>query len=105
MSNKRKSIQVIQDSLLEPYFITRDEYSFAVKQNIEPDADHFKTTSMSKSYEKTLGYYSTFEKALEKVSKFKLDTKEYTKLKDYLKDYKQISNQIKTYTDGIKSQV
>ena len=34
MTKKRKSIQTITDPLLEPFFITKDEYSYAVKEMV-----------------------------------------------------------------------
>ena len=43
MTTKRKSIQTIKDPLLEPYFITKDEYSYTVKENVVSDANHFKS--------------------------------------------------------------
>ena len=43
MTTKRKSIQTITDPLLEPFFITKDEYSFTVKQNVTSDSSHFRS--------------------------------------------------------------
>ena len=45
---RRKSIQVISDPLLEPFFITRDEYSFTVKQNVTSDAGHLDQKGIQK---------------------------------------------------------
>ncbi len=57
MSVKRKSIQTITDPLLEPYFITKDEYSYTVKEMVTSDASHFRSKGKSKTYEKSLYYY------------------------------------------------
>ena len=101
---KFKQIQTITDPALEPYFITKDEYSFTVKENVAPNTDHFRTKGKGKSYEKSLSYFPTFEGALEKIATLQLSKKEsYNSLKDYLKDYNLISNQIKNYTDGLRS--
>lgn len=103
MSLKRKSIQTITDELLEPFFITKDEYSFSVKQNVTSDASHFRSKGNSKTYEKTLYYYPTFSAAVNKIAELKSDTKDFNSLREYIENYKSISNQIKNYTDGIRS--
>jgi len=101
---KFKQIQTITDPVLEPYFITRDEYCFTVKENVAPNTNHFRTQGKGKSYEKSLFYFPTFESALERIATLKLSQKEnYNSLQDYLEDYNVISNQIKNYTDGIRS--
>ena len=41
MTTKRKSIKTITDPLLEPYFITKDEYSYTIKMNVTSDASPF----------------------------------------------------------------
>jgi len=101
---KFKQIQTISDPLLEPYFLTKDEYGFTVKENVSPNSNHFRTQGKGKSYEKSLFYFPTFETALERIATLKLSQKEnYNSLQDYLEDYNVISNQIKNYTDGIRS--
>ena len=105
MARKKRSIQTIKDKALEPYFITRDEYSFTVKELIQSDSDHFRSKGEGKTYEKNLYYYPNFDDALNKVAELKLDTKDYSNLKNYIQDYQSISNQIKSYTDGIRSTV
>ena len=105
MTLKRKSIQTITDKVLEPFFITKDEYSFSVKQNVTSDASHFRSKGKSKTYEKTLYYYPTFGKAVSKIAELKLESEDYKDLQEYIENYKLISNQIKNYTDGIKSAV
>lgn len=103
---KFKQIQTITDPALEPYFITRDEYSFTVKENVSPNSNHFRTKGKGKSYEKSLSYFPTFAAALKKIAMLKLSQKEnYTSINDYIEDYNTISNQIKNYTDGIRSTV
>ena len=92
--------------VLEPYFITRDEYSFTVKENVAPNSNHFRTKGKGKSYEKSLSYYPTFEAALKKIAVLKLSQKEnYTSINSYIEEYNIISNQIKSYTDELRSTI
>lgn len=99
MARKAKSIQTITDPLLEPFFITRDEYSFTVKLMITPDKEHFKSVEGGTKYEKTIGYYPRFEQALNKIAEAKLDVQEtYNSIESYIDDYKLVSKQIQEYT-------
>ena len=104
MTTKRKSIQTITDPLLEPFFITKDEYSYTVKQNVTSDASHFRAKGKAKTYEKSLYYYAKFEQALQKIAKLQADTwKILSSLEEYINNYIKISTNIKNYTDGIRS--
>jgi hypothetical protein len=103
---KFKQVQTITDPALEPYFITKDEYGFTVKQNLVPSSNHFRTQGKGKKYEKSLYYFAKFHQCIEKISTLKLSIKpEYDSLQEYLKDYNLISNQIKSYTDGLGSTI
>ena len=102
---KRKSIQTITDPLLEPFFITKDEYSYTVKQNVTSDASHFRSKGNAKTYEKTLYYYPTFGAAINKIAELQSNNDNFDSLKEYIENYKLISNQIKNYTNGIKSAI
>jgi len=104
-TKRRKSIQVITDPLLEPFFITKDEYSYTVKQNITSDSSHFRSKGKSKTYEKSLYYYPNFGDAINKIAKLKADLDDFDDLNKYIENYKEISNQIKKYTDGIRSTI
>jgi len=105
MTTKRKSIQTITDPLLEPFFITKDEYSFTVKQNVVSDASHFRSKGKTKTYEKSLFFYPKFSQAIEKIAELKIELENYSSLIEYIENYKLISNQIKNYTDGIRSAI
>lgn len=102
-TKRRKSIQIITDPLLEPFFITKDEYSYTVKQNVKSDSSHFRSKGKSKTYEKSLYYYPQFDQAINKIAELKLQFGDYNSIKNYLENYKEISNQIKKYTNGIRS--
>ena len=103
MVKKRKSTQTITDVLLEPFFISKDEFCFTVKQNVKTDGSHFKSKGEGKIYEKSLHYFATFEEALTKIAKLKCESDSFHSLEEYINNYKTISNQIKDYTDEIRS--
>ena len=105
MSVKRKSIQTITDPLLEPFFITKDEYSYTVKEMVTSDANHFRSKGKSKTYEKSLYYFPEFNQALNKIADLKATKGNFDNLVKYIENYKSISNQIKNYTDGIRSTI
>jgi hypothetical protein len=105
MSVKRKSIQTITDPLLAPFFITKDEYSYTVKEMVTSDATHFRSKGKSKTYEKSLFYYPEFEQAIAKIADLKTSKEDFNSLSEYLESYRLIKNQIKNYTDGIRSAI
>jgi hypothetical protein len=105
MTTKRKSIQTITDPLLEPFFITKDEYSYTVKQNVTSDASHFRSKGKAKTYEKSLYYYANFEQALQKIANLKADMESFDSLEEYINNYIKISTNIKNYTNGIRSAI
>lgn len=105
MTTKRKSIQTITDPLLEPYFITKDEYSYTVKEMVSSNADHFRSKGKSKTYEKSLYYYPKFDQAINKIAELKTTKEDFNSLNEYIENYKLIENQIKNYTNGIRSVV
>jgi len=98
----RKSIQIITDPTLEPFFITKDEYSYTVKQNVTSNSSHFRSKGNSKTYEKSLYYFPTLGQAINKISELQMGEDNYTSLKEYITEYTQIQNNIKNYTDGIR---
>lgn len=98
----RKSIQTITDPLLEPFFITKDEYSYTVKQKVTSDASHFRSKGKSKTYEKSLHYFPTFGAALNKIAILQSGGDNYDSLEKYINRYTKISNDIKKYTEGIR---
>jgi len=100
---QRKSIQTITDPLLEPFFITKDEYSYTVKQNVTSDSSHFRSKGKTKTYEKSLYYFTNLDQALVKISNLKADIEDVSSLEEYINNYITISNNIKKYTDGIRS--
>ena len=104
-TKRRKSIQIITDPILEPFFITKDEYSYTVKQNVSSDATHFRSKGNAKTYEKSLYYFTRFDQALNKIGELKADTKNFDSLKEYINNYIKISTNIKNYTNGIRGAI
>lgn len=95
---KFKQIQTITDPILEPFFITKDDYGFTVKENISPNSNHFRTEGKGKNYEKSIGYYPKFEWCLEKIAKLKLEQQSsYNSIREYINDYETIGKQIEKY--------
>jgi hypothetical protein len=105
MTTKRKSIQTITDPLLEPFFITKDEYSYTVKQNVTSDASHFRAKGKAKTYEKSLYYFANMDQALQKIANLKSDIGNFDSLEEYINNYLKISTNIKNYTDGLRSTI
>jgi hypothetical protein len=106
MSKKGKSITLIEDPRLEPYFITKDETCYTVNERIQPNSNHFRSKGGGKEYSKPQGYYASFERALIKISEEKLHTKgDFSSVDEFLEKFKQISNQIKSYTNEIRSAI
>ena len=99
LPKKRKSIQTIRDPRLDPYFITKDEYSYTIKQTITSDATHFRSKGKSKTYEKSLYYHSSMGEALKKISQLQCDRQDYNDLDNFLTEYKKVAEKIKSYTD------
>jgi len=96
---KRKSIQTIRDPRLDPYFITKDEYSYTIKQTITSDTTHFRSKGKSKTYEKSLYYHSSMGEALNKISQLQCDRQDYNNLDNFITEYKNVAEKIKSYTD------
>tara|TARA_B100000925_G_scaffold283270_1_gene257004 strand:+ start:646 stop:966 length:321 start_codon:yes stop_codon:yes gene_type:complete len=106
MAKKAKSITVISDPLMEPYYITKDDLCYTVNERITPNKNHFRSKGKGTEYAKPQGYYASFELALIKISEELMHTKRnYDSLSEYIEEYRIISNQIKEYTDGIRSTV
>ena len=106
MAKKAKSLTVISDPLMEPYYITKDDLCYTVNERITPNKNHFRSKGKGTEYAKPQGYYASFELALIKISEELMHTKRnYDSLSEYIEEYRIISNQIKEYTDGIRSTV
>ena len=98
MARKLKSLTLIEDAAMEPYFITKDENCYTVNQRIQSNADHFRSKGKSKEYTKALTFHANFGQALNRITQDKLHTKEhYTTLDSFLNEFRTIENKIKNY--------
>tara|TARA_Y100001973_G_C5195094_1_gene333654 strand:+ start:91 stop:402 length:312 start_codon:yes stop_codon:yes gene_type:complete len=98
MARKLKSLTLIEDAAMEPYFITKDENCYTVNQRIQSNADHFRSKGKSKEYTKALTFHANFGQALNRITQDKLHTKEhYTTLDSFLNEFRTIENNIKNY--------
>ena len=97
MPINKKEVQIIKDPVLEPYFISRDEYSFAVKEMVKTDLNHFKSNGTEKEYEKVHGFYASISNALEKIIQLKAsDAGDFDSLKEYINSLKTIQNEVRS---------
>ena len=85
---------VINDPILEPFFIVIDQYSYIVNENVESGNNKDNT---KKNKIKPIGYFTNFDSALDKVAQDKLrsNKKNYSLISDYIADWKEITNQFK----------
>ena len=90
-----KSHTIVEDTALEPYFITKDDYNYIVNIKVQTNAEHFRSKGKSKEYEKSLKFFPNLKLALQFVAEEKLHTKEhYTSLKDFIAEYSKIESNI-----------
>ena len=90
-----KSHTIVEDTALEPYFITRDDYNYIVNIKVQTNAEHFRSKGKSKEYEKSLKFFPNLKLALQFVAEEKLHTKEhYTSLKDFIAEYSKIESNL-----------
>lgn len=100
---KRTTITIIEDKLLEPYFISKDDYCFTINQRVKPKKEHFKTNGDGKKYNKKIGYYPTLNQALVKIYNEKIfnsnnnDKLDLNKIIDKLE---YLQTEVKNYIDG-----
>lgn len=102
MARKAKSLTLIEDPSLEPYFITADDNCYTVNVKVTKDKDHFRSTGTNKTYSKALTFHSNFKGALERITQDQLHTKEsYKSLTEFLDHYKNIESNIKNYIEKL----
>jgi len=83
------SYTIIKDPVLEPFYISKDQYCYTVVEKITPDEKNLEKGKAGKDYEKPIGHYSNISDALKKISKSKLDFKsEYTTIMEYIGEWK-----------------
>ena len=82
---------IIKDPVLEPFYISKDQYCYTVMEVITPEEKNLGrfgnkgNKNEGKDYEKPLGHYVNLAHALKKIAKSKLDVKlEYNSIKEYI---------------------
>tara|TARA_B100000963_G_C22588727_1_gene654411 strand:- start:1235 stop:1555 length:321 start_codon:yes stop_codon:yes gene_type:complete len=99
MARKARSHTLIQDKLIEPYFITIDDMCHTVNQTVQKNSDHFRSKGKSKSYEKAISFHPNLGSALFAISKYLKHDKETRDLDAVLDQYKTIENNLKQFID------
>tara|TARA_S200002703_G_scaffold69926_1_gene60600 strand:- start:499 stop:795 length:297 start_codon:yes stop_codon:yes gene_type:complete len=87
---------IIRDSILEPYFIQRDQHNYTVCELVTPTRKHHSKDKMGQNYEKLLSFCGSFASALKYIAKRKLDNNkpEYNSIQDYVSNWQKITDQI-----------
>lgn len=84
------SCTIIKDPLMEPFYISKDQYCYTVVETITPNSKNLDKGSKGKVYEKPLGHYGKLSQALTKIAKCKTDKKpEYDSVRSYIKEYEK----------------
>ena len=61
------SYTIIKDPVLEPFYLSKDQYCYTVYENVTPDPANLEEGSKGKDYQKALGYYTKLSHALQAV--------------------------------------
>lgn len=89
MKGRKKNeshLTIIKDPVIEPYFISKDNYSFTICKTISSPT----TSKNNTDYVKSLGHYSNFSKCLKSIAQYKIDDKkEYSTISEYIKEYEK----------------
>ncbi len=85
---KESNAKTITDPILEPYYITMDQYCYTVYEKIIPDNEE------GKVYTKSSGHYSNIGSCLEAISKRKVNSKSYNSISAFIKEYQEIINSL-----------
>ena len=105
MSRQPKSLTLIEDPRLEPYFITKDDNCYTVNERIISSGDHFRSKGASNEYAKAQGYYSKFGQALTKIAQEQANDRGEHSLDEYFAKLEQINNNLKSYTNELRSNI
>ena len=90
-----KSHTIVEDTALEPYFITKDDYNYIVNIKVQTNKDHFRSNGVTKEYEKSLKFFPNLKLALQWVTEEKLHNKKhYNSLRSFIDEYSKIESNI-----------
>lgn len=102
MTRKSKSLTLIEDPRLEPYFISKDDNCYTVCERVISDGTHFRAKSAGNEYHKPQGYYAKFDQALSKILQEKANILGSHNLDEYITRLENINKNLKSYTDDIR---
>ena len=95
----RESTTTITDKLIEPFFITKDEYCYTLIEKVAPNKKHFR--SKGKGYQKVRGYFASIPSALGKILELKTHTnEEFDSLEKYINEFRTISRDLNEFKNG-----
>ena len=84
------SYTIITDPVLEPFYLSKDQYCYTVYEKVTPDPANLEKGSKGKDYQKALGHYTKLSHALNFNAKAKLDCKsEYNSIKSYIQEWEK----------------
>lgn len=86
----------IKDPILDPYYISKDNYGYTIHETITPDSRYLDKDSEGKDYIKAICHPSTFGNCLTRIINLKLnDGTNYNSISEYIDRYNKISEKIK----------
>lgn len=93
MEKNTTGIITIRDSLIEPYYITRDKYTYTVYETITSE-------ETGKNYDVIVGYYSNIGSCLKAIARgIRFFRNKYSSISDYLKQWKEQEEKINKLTN------
>lgn len=82
----------IKDPILEPFFITKDQYGYTVNEKVETSN---MSNDLKSSKSKPVGYYQNFDMALREIATGRLNAKNKSyDLQEYINEWRNITNEI-----------
>ena len=82
-------LRTIEDELLDPYYITMDDYCYTLHEDLSKKKD--------KTYTKKLGHFKSLDIALERAATHKTNKDSYSSIKEYILNYRSIKNQFTNF--------
>ncbi len=96
------SYTIIKDPVLEPFFLSKDQYCYTVYETVTPDPANLEAGSKGKDYQKALGYYTKLSHALNAIAKSKLDHKaEYNSIKEYIQEWEKNKQAVENLLESL----
>ena len=86
-------IRTIEDEIIDPYYITMDDYCYTLNEDLSKNKD--------KTYTKKIGYYSNFDQLLERIATHKTNKRSYLSIREYIEQYREIQESINKFEINI----